>query len=649
MKKLSFLALVAASMLLGACSESENVAQEPEQVWNKEGKGYMALNIQLPTTPVTRAANDVYDDGVAAEYVVNDAILVLFTGGSAADGSDATYQGAYALTLPAPVADVDNDNITSSYLATAAVEGEITGNVWALVLINTDNVYDNSSKTFAGTGLTLGTGKTIKDVQAAVTSANFNKISSDKGIFMTNAVLSTAAGGYKTTAGAPAKSNLRILAQLDGSKIFATADQAKLAGNEAGSIFVERALAKATLSAVPSKVELSGGDLTISSVQWALNNVETTSFVVRNMFDEDGDKTDEIADYMGYSSAAFGNPNYYYRFAGNVKVGETVIQPTVDLYRSYWCVDPHYTSNLVAPNTTLTAATYANWKDGEDKLIPQYCNENTFNVEHQSHNNTTRAVFKVTLENTADFYTINGANEVSTIADAKAAIINQLVIMTNVKKAFSNNGYSGTIKSTCFDITLTTTAGACTAVTNSLQCTNWDLDGDSTPDITVDADKTAINTALAACTSEVTTANANVDIQLYRGGVMYYEAQIRHFADPSSPGYSDGTFGSTATDLAPWNKWETGENKPAAGSSTSDAYKGSTNVEKDQKYLGRYGMVRNNWYDLSISKIEHLGSPTDVSTTVSGDPDDKIDPDKKYIAVKINVLSWAKRTQSWSF
>lgn len=648
MKKLSFLALAAVGLLLGACSESENVAQEneTEQVWNREGKGYMALNIQLPSTPVTRAANDIYDDGVSEEYLVHDAVLVLFTGGSAADGSDATYQGAYTLTLPTATEDADNDNITSSYLATAAVEGEITGKLWALVLINNDGVYDNSTKKFTGTDLILGTGKTIKDVQAAVSSANFNKISSGKGIFMTNAVLSTAAGGYKTSAGAPAKGNLRILAQLDGSKIFATQAQAKLAGNEAGSIFVERALAKATLSSVPDKVELSGGDLAISKVEWALNLVEPSSFVVRNMFDENHDKTDEITDYMGYSSAAFGTTKYYYRFAGNVKVGETAIQPTVDLYRSYWCVDPHYSENLeTAGATGLTAATYAGWKDLTDKLIPQYCNENTFNVEHQSHNNTTRAVFKVTLDSSSDFYTINGANATSTLAAAKAAIINQLVIMTNVKKAFSDNGYTGTIDSKCFDVTLSTTAGACTAETNSLQCTDWDLDQDGVDDITVAATQTAINAALAACTAEVTAANANVDIQLYKGGVMYYEAQIRHFADPNSPGYTSGTFGSTDTDLAPWNKWETSD-KPEAGTSTANSYKGSN---KEQNYLGRYGMVRNNWYDLQIDKIEHLGSPTDVSTTVSGDPDDKIDPDKKYIAVKINVLSWAKRTQSWSF
>lgn len=647
MKKLSFLALAAVGLLFGACSSDKDVAEVNDQVWNKEGKGYMALNIQLPTTSMTRAANDIYDDGDAAEYLVDNAVLVLFTGGSAADGSDATYQGAYALTLPTAVTDDDNDNITSSYLATAAVEGEITGNLWALVLINTDGVYDNSTKTFTGTSLTLGSTKTIKDVQAAVTTANFNKMGSSKGIFMTNAVLSKTVGGYKTSAGAPAKTNLCVLSQLNGTKIFATEAQAKLAGNEAGSIFVERALAKATLSTVPSQVELSSTvKLDISSVQWALNNVETSSFVVRNMFDEDHDGTDETDDYMGYSSAAFGS-DYYYRFAGNTKVGETTIQPTVNLYRSYWCVDPHYSSDLVAANATLTAATYADWEDASHNLLPQYCNENTFNVEHQSHNNTTRAVFKVTLDDyrSSDFYTINGANAISTLAEAKAAIINQLVIMTNVKKAFSDKGYTGTIKSTCLDVTLTTDAGTCTAVTNSLKCTNWDLDGDNSLDITDDDTKTAINTALAACTAEVTSANANVDIQLYRNGVMYYEAQIQHFANPADGGYSSGTWNGSSTDLAPWNKWETTD-KPAAGSSTSDSYKGTN---KEQNYLGRYGMVRNNWYDLSISKIEHLGSPTDVSTTVSGDPDDEIEPDKKYIAVKVNVLSWAKRTQSVSF
>jgi hypothetical protein len=61
-------------------------------------------------------------------------------------------------------------------------------------------------------------------------------------------------------------------------------------------------------------------------------------------------------------------------------------------------------------------------------------------------------------------------------------------------------------------------------------------------------------------------------------------------------------------------------------------------------------MVRNNWYDVNITAFNKIGLPVDPSVTVSNPdtPDDKIE-DSKYISVKINVLSWAKRTQNWSF
>ena len=59
-------------------------------------------------------------------------------------------------------------------------------------------------------------------------------------------------------------------------------------------------------------------------------------------------------------------------------------------------------------------------------------------------------------------------------------------------------------------------------------------------------------------------------------------------------------------------------------------------------------MVRNNWYDVTITAFNRLGSPVDPSGNVSNPitPDDNV---KEYISVKIAVLSWAKRTQSWSF
>lgn len=63
---------------------------------------------------------------------------------------------------------------------------------------------------------------------------------------------------------------------------------------------------------------------------------------------------------------------------------------------------------------------------------------------------------------------------------------------------------------------------------------------------------------------------------------------------------------------------------------------------KDQaeNWLGRYGVLRNNWYDITVQGVKGLGSATVPELT--GTTDDEFD---SYIAVQINVLSWAKRTQ----
>lgn len=59
-------------------------------------------------------------------------------------------------------------------------------------------------------------------------------------------------------------------------------------------------------------------------------------------------------------------------------------------------------------------------------------------------------------------------------------------------------------------------------------------------------------------------------------------------------------------------------------------------------------MVRNNWYDVEITSVKKLGSP--VVPDVSGERGNTSDDSKeKYLAFKINVLSWAKRTQKHEF
>lgn len=107
-------------------------------------------------------------------------------------------------------------------------------------------------------------------------------------------------------------------------------------------------------------------------------------------------------------------------------------------------------------------------------------------------------------------------------------------------------------------------------------------------------------------------------IQEYKNGESYYFVRIKHFGD----------------DLTPWKTTETKEPSPANG-----VYPTGTN--RDGNYLGRYGVLRNNWYDIEVQGVKGLGSPKVPAVTT--DTDDEL---KSYIAVRINVLSWAKRTQS---
>ena len=58
------------------------------------------------------------------------------------------------------------------------------------------------------------------------------------------------------------------------------------------------------------------------------------------------------------------------------------------------------------------------------------------------------------------------------------------------------------------------------------------------------------------------------------------------------------------------------------------------------KYLGRYGVVRNNWYELTINSVSGPGEPE-----ITPPDDEHVDDEEGYIKCTINVLSWAKRSQ----
>lgn len=99
--------------------------------------------------------------------------------------------------------------------------------------------------------------------------------------------------------------------------------------------------------------------------------------------------------------------------------------------------------------------------------------------------------------------------------------------------------------------------------------------------------------------------NAGKKVSCYANGVAYYPVMIRHFDDNQTP----------------WRNVEYGGN--------------------ENNFLGRYGVLRNNWYEINVTGIRDIGY-ADVPE-VYGTPDD---PMESYISVEINVLSWAKRSQN---
>ena len=116
--------------------------------------------------------------------------------------------------------------------------------------------------------------------------------------------------------------------------------------------------------------------------------------------------------------------------------------------------------------------------------------------------------------------------------------------------------------------------------------------------------------------------NAIFQVVKYDGGVAYYEIRFKHFGD----------------DYCKWTAPEQTTN------TTTDAYGTGDTAEKN--YLGRWGMVRNNWYEIHVSTINQLGKPVFGQMDITNDdtPDDNNDVEK-WISFKINILSWAKRVQ----
>lgn len=593
--------------MLGSCSSSDdlNGGGTGNPSFNKDGNGFMSISVNLPTRTgnTTRAENDKYEDGLSSEYEVKNGILALFDASGKTSEGEYTLLAAYKLDLTDSELDTDNDNITSTHSVVTQIKSITAKDVYALVLLNDNSILTASDGKLLQGGTADLTGKTYNEILDLTTE---NEMTST-GFFMANAPVSATPGNTSAPDG-----KYTTLSKVDLSKIKETKSEA--INDPAVSVFVERGVAKVSLNSTAS------GNTTENSLKyefngWVLDNTTKSSYIVRNMGTGAGT-------YLKYSSEKFGT-TLNSRFVGDTKLGETSKQPVVDLYRTYWCVDPTYdktfdaTSHAANFKTVTSAAEVTSWLTS-GKYV--YCHENTFDVAHMDYSNTTRALVKVTFNDGNKFYTNNGANVILDTDGKRDDAVMSYVLGTDInivdlKKYLSDNQAStGTVTWSKADFDLTwaatpdgdgilkvtdiklSTTGKAKLKTGSPDFTGWDTIKDQ--------------------------LNTNRVIRQYDNGASYYEVRIKHFA------------GDGASDLAPWNTWETTD-KPSA----SLAYPGKA----EQNYLGRYGLVRNNWYDIDVTAIKKIGSPVVPDITTDNTPDDNIDA---YISAKINVLSWAKRTQS---
>ena len=401
------------------------------------------------------------------------------------------------------------------------------------------------------------------------------------------AFLDSSSGFYMANAPLYSTGEPTTLVPIKG--VYSTKAEAQ--NKPATTVYVERGMAKVTIGSstfdadkpVTTSTNYAGDKVTITN--WTLDVLNKTTFPVHVTT---GLKTD--------FDAIWTTPRF-------VATGSTP-------QRVYWGVDPNYDKSTLTTVEACQDEFYIVDNNGKTyngdasstftwsgKATPLYCLENTFNLDNMKQGQTTRVVFKATytphnLTSPTDktFFMI-GKNTQTWTKDALVAQI------TSKAKEMRN--------STAVVVTVKDDAPLLKGGSHLLSSDDVTIK-DGTDDITDTFDYPTLNTKLGLDNTEKdANGNPKVGIKTYENGECYYIARIKHF-----------------NELTPWSS-------------------GQTYGTDNATFLGRYGVLRNNWYELTVSKVSAPGYP-DVPVVDPKTPDDE---DTKYINVEVKILDWAKRTQ----
>lgn len=372
------------------------------------------------------------------------------------------------------------------------------------------------------------------------------------------------------------------LVTIDKENIYSSKEKAE-AGTSAATVYVERGVAKMSVNDPKTKtvIDKATNTSTQSTVEfnnWALDITNKKTYAVHNI---DGLSTD------------FPDIWTTPRFIGTNS-------------RVYWGKDPNY--NLDNLNTGKEAEREAEFNfikatSGINKTFTEsaYCLENTFNLANMYQGQTTRVIFKATYtpkdaagnplaDKDGTFYTIGNMTTILK-AEALETAVNTAAtsVLPGCTVDYTNLKQEGSHVITLADIKDST---GTTLVADKV------YSGKTGTEIVKE-----INDKLGL---KAGRPEEMVGINTYLKGATYYIARVKHFGS-----------------LTPWNS-------------------GESYGTDNGKYLGRYGMLRNNWYDLTVGNVYGPGYPG-VPPVDPNQPDDE---NEKYLSVSVKILSWAKRSDT---
>lgn len=579
---------VLAAMTASCSSNNELVNGGNGSGENETGASYASITIDLPTTSGTRAANEDFNEGTASEYAVNDATLLIFEKDGSSENEYKFVEQASLGNLEPWKKDNDANGITTEATITAQLNKATVGNnnYYALVILNNKD-KDDADKVTLPSGTT-----TYGEWNVAAHATETKLVDNTKGFYMANAPEFKAADQEPTT-----------LVPITG--IYRTKEEAH--SKPGTTVHVERGLAKVTVGkgtgkdyftgAKASGSKYSNDDVTITN--WALDVTNKSSFpvhVTAGLKDGVTSTSQTVPAYTEIwknAAATPGTKPATSRFVSQLPA-------TGAFKRVYWGIDPNYSKNLTDKDAcgqefTLVKAdgSDADWKTSTE---PLYCLENTFDITHMLQGQTTRVLLKATYTPSAlasatdkTFFMIGNSSDIWT--------------MDNLKKQIESKAKEALGITT--DLTVELKEDLLKGGTHFLTKKNVSIkegEGETATEKVDDDLLAKLNTKLGLDETK------GIGIKTYEKGESYYIARIKHFGD----------------DLTPWKEG-------------NDTY-----GENNLNWLGRYGVLRNNWYDLTIEKISGPGYP-DVPEVKPDTPDDE---DTKYINVSVKILDWAKRSQS---